>query len=562
MLTRVALYARVSSEQQVQTSTIESQILAMQERIKNDGYLLLKEFQFLDDGYSGSTLERPGLECLRDAAANHLFDKIYVYAPDRLARKYAYQFLLIEELNKLGIEIVFLNNTLADNPESNLLLQVQGMIAEYERTKIIERCRRGRVHAAKQGFPSALVRAPYGYRYIKKQINGIGGYEIIEEEAKVVRLIFSWIGYERMSINGAAKRLTKMGIQPKTKVKTKWSRSTLGHLLRNPAYKGKAAFGRNKSIAKRSRLRPAKGQPLQSKNCYSLERIPEDKWITIPVPAIVDEALFDTVQEQLEENKRIKRAKQNGPIYLLQGLTVCSLCEYAYTGSNTYSKKYNYYICNGRQIFENEVRVCNNNAICANTVEELVWKEIQYLLNNPCYLETEYQRRIEKLKKSPTKEERNKLNAEKLKVKGSIARLIDSYAEGFIEKPEFEPRIKEYQWRLSEVEQKLLQLVDDQTYLVDLQKIIGKMEEFSKMVKEKLEGAIWQTKRDIITALIKRVEIGKTNVNIVFRVDPYIPDTNSHLLRDCPRNYSFLGNPKPHNLMPLLILRRSEMKFF
>jgi site-specific DNA recombinase len=254
MSTRIALYARVSSEQQAQASTINSQIAAIEERIKADGYALLPEFQFLDDGYTGSNLMRPGLERLRDAAANHLLEKIYVHSPDRLARKYAYQYLLIEEFSRLGIEIVFLNNQLGHNPESDLLLQVQGIISEYERMKIMERSRRGKLHAAKQGSSSVLSGAPYGYRYKTKSNYEVVGYEIVAEEAKVVQLLFSWIGYERLSINGATNRLTEMGIRTPTGVNSRWNRGSVHRMLRNPAYKGIAAFGKTKCIPKKLRL--------------------------------------------------------------------------------------------------------------------------------------------------------------------------------------------------------------------------------------------------------------------------------------------------------------------
>ncbi|HLX52424.1 MAG TPA: recombinase family protein, partial [Aquella sp.] len=187
MDTRVALYARVSSEQQAQMGTIDSQVCALQDRIKTDGYILLNEFRFIDDGYSGSSLLRPELERLRDIIANYSLDKLYVHAPDRLARKYAYQYLLIEEFNRHGVEIIFLTNQPGNNPESELLLQVQGIISEYERTKIMERSRRGKIHAAKQGSYSVLSGAPYGYRYIAKCDKGLADYEIIEEEANVIR---------------------------------------------------------------------------------------------------------------------------------------------------------------------------------------------------------------------------------------------------------------------------------------------------------------------------------------------------------------------------------------
>lgn len=145
---RVAIYARVSSEQQAQEQTIASQVAALHERVAADGSSLDDELRFIDDGISGTTLQRPALERLRDQAYAGGFQKLYVHSPDRLARRYAYQVLLVEELRRHGVEIVFLNRALGVSPEEDLLLQMQGMFAEYERAKILERSRRGKRHAA------------------------------------------------------------------------------------------------------------------------------------------------------------------------------------------------------------------------------------------------------------------------------------------------------------------------------------------------------------------------------------------------------------------------------
>src|SRR6266404_8554929 len=166
---RIAFYARVSSQQQADAHTIASQVEALKARIRSDGFRLEEELCFLDDGYSGSTLFRPALERLRDQAAACSFDRLYVHSPDRLARAYAYQVLLVEELQRHGIEIVFLNRDIRQSPEDNLLLQMQGMMAEYERAKIMERSRRGKRHAAQSGSVNVLSGAPYGYTYIDRR---------------------------------------------------------------------------------------------------------------------------------------------------------------------------------------------------------------------------------------------------------------------------------------------------------------------------------------------------------------------------------------------------------
>ena len=171
---RSAIYARVSSEQQAQAGTIESQVEALRKRVDEDGLDLESELEFVDAGYSGATLVRPALEKLRDMAAAGCLDRLYVHSPDRLSRKYAYQVLLVDELKQSGVEIVFLNHGVGENPEDSLLLQVQGMVAEYERAKIQERCRRGKLHAARKGKISALGDAPYGYRYVSIHEGGRG----------------------------------------------------------------------------------------------------------------------------------------------------------------------------------------------------------------------------------------------------------------------------------------------------------------------------------------------------------------------------------------------------
>ena len=208
----VALYARVSSESQARNNTIGSQIAALRERIAADGFQLEPDHTYVDEGYSGAILFRPALERLRDAVAAGQVARIYVHAPDRLARRYAHQVLLVDEFRRAGAEVAFLNRPIGGTAEDDLLLQVQGVIAEYERAKILERGRRGRRHAAQSGSVSALTGAPFGYRYVSRtQGGGVARFEVVEEEAQVVRLIFAWIGLDRVSLREVGRRLRQAG---------------------------------------------------------------------------------------------------------------------------------------------------------------------------------------------------------------------------------------------------------------------------------------------------------------------------------------------------------------
>jgi len=243
----VALYARVSSESQARNNTIGSQIAALRERIAADGFQLEPDHTYVDEGYSGAILFRPALERLRDAVAAGQVARIYVHAPDRLARRYAHQVLLVDEFRRAGAEVAFLNRPIGGTAEDDLLLQVQGVIAEYERAKILERGRRGRRHAAQSGSVSALTGAPFGYRYVSRtQGGGVARFEVVEEEAQVVRLIFAWIGLDRVSLREVGRRLRQAGYQTRGRV-TNWYASTIRGMLDNPAYIGRAAFGRASS---------------------------------------------------------------------------------------------------------------------------------------------------------------------------------------------------------------------------------------------------------------------------------------------------------------------------
>src|SRR6516165_5328843 len=267
---RVGIYARVSGESQAKEDTIASQLEAVERRIADDALECDPELRFLDDGVSGSLLVRPGLERLRDQAAAGLIDRLYVLDPDRFSRKYAYQVLILEELSRCGIEVVFLRNPPGHGPEENLLVQVQGMIAEYERAKIMDRCRRGKQYAARHGSVNVLSGAPYGYRYVgKHEGGGAARYQVVAEEARVVRKIFEWVGQGRCSIGEVCRRLQRDGVPTRTG-KSAWDRSVIWSHLKNPAYKGTAGFGKTRAGEfKRQRLRPQRGRPEQPRRPVS-----------------------------------------------------------------------------------------------------------------------------------------------------------------------------------------------------------------------------------------------------------------------------------------------------
>ncbi len=515
---QIGLYARVSSDQQAEARTIESQVAALRSRIVEDGFELKAVLEFIDDGYSGSTLVRPGLERLRDVAANGGLDRLYVHSPDRLARKYAHQVLLVEELNQQGVDILFLNREVGQTAEDQLLLQMQGMIAEYERAQFLERSRRGKRHSAQQGHVSILCHAPDGYRYVSKQEGGgEARFEIVVDRAQVVEQVFRWVGEERCTINEVCRRLHQAGIRTSTG-KEYWDHKTIWDMLKNPAYKGEAAFGKTHWTPVKPRLRAPRGRPAQSRRGYAGTDAPKQDWITISVPAIIDAALFDAVQEQLEENKRRARIPQKGSRYLLQGLLVCAQCGYAYCG-RTNDARNAYYRCGGamnlpRRDFK---RLCWNKELRMDQADAAVWQEVCHLLEDPTRLEQEYRQRLQPAQQAA---ETTGLTAQIGKLHRGIARLIDSYAEGLIDKSEFEPRVIHLRERLQQLEAQVQRLNAAAEQEAELRMILNRLETFRAKVQDGLQSADFQTRREIIRTLVKRVEVDAHHIRVVFRVAP------------------------------------------
>lgn len=293
------IYARVSSVKQKEGETVQSQVSALVDYANKNGYTIPSGWIFKDEGFSGSTLQRPALDALRELIQENLADIVLVHSPDRLSRKYAYQLLLEIEFQKRGVELIFLNTPKAKNPEEQLSLHFKSIFAEYERAQIIERCRRGRNHRAKQGSVSIISKAPFGYDYIKKSEASIPQY-IVNEDAKNVRKIFLYYTENRFSIAKICRELELEGILSPSGNK-KWYTSTVRDILKNEAYIGTAYFGKSESYeGVPGRIyRTSRGEkrsvPIAAKRLR-----PKELWIPIKVPQIISEVDFEIAQNTLE----------------------------------------------------------------------------------------------------------------------------------------------------------------------------------------------------------------------------------------------------------------------
>jgi len=456
-----ALYARVSSDRQQETHTIASQVAALTQYAETNGYLIPPERQFQDDGYSGATLVRPGLEALRDLAAAGEIQAVLIYSPDRLSRKYAYQVLLAEELARCGVELIFLRAPSGATAEDQLLVQFQGMIAEYERAQIAERSRRGKRHRAQQGSINVLSAAPYGYRYVKKTDTSAAYYEVVESEAEVVRLIFDAYTRQGLSIAAIAGLLNQREVPTRTR-ESRWERPTLWRMLHNPAYAGHAFYGKTELRPRQRITRRLRQRGVCSRDSSFREQ-PRPEWIEIPVPALVSEGTFALAQEQFEKNKRFSPRRTLEPS-LLQGLLVCQRCGYGLyrTSTRTSQRTIYYYRCLGRDGYRHlKGAVCDNKPIPQEQFDAVVWQEIVRLLEDPSLLQAELDRRLHAAQTTdPLKRREDALRRDQARLTKSMERLLTGYQENLITLEELRCRMPELrkQQRANEAELQSLEM--------------------------------------------------------------------------------------------------------
>jgi site-specific DNA recombinase len=517
---RVAVYARVSSQHQAEEATIQSQVAALEHRVSSDGGHLEAEMRFLDEGYSGATLRRPALERLRDLIHAGGVERLYVHSPDRLARNFLKQAVLLDEFARQQVEVVFLNCPRTEaTPESNLLLQMQGMIAEYEREKILERTRRGRRFSARQGRVSVLGHAPCGYRYVNKHDGqGEARYDLVLEEARLVRDMFRWVGLEGLSLAAVVRRLAEQRVPTRTGL-PRWDAATVRGILLNPAYYGVAHWGKTRLEDRPASYRPSRGQPEVPRRNKVARATAIDEQECIAVPALISKDLFDAVGQRLAENRRRQRERRSGATYLLSGLLVCTHCGSAYCARRSRRKTghYVYYRCLGSDRYRHGGAVLCSNQAVSDYLEDEIWADVCELLQNPDRLRAELNRRQ---KPVPAPMAERELQSSIARLKRQLARILEMYENGYLEKEDFATRVQRVKARLLREEEAWNEQMRAGKLANDHATLLADFTTFANHLKKGLKFVDFKTKRKILGLLIKRIEVGTDQVQIVYKVHP------------------------------------------
>lgn len=523
---KIGLYARVSSVKQVQEKTIDSQIASIIEHANFLGEKVEPDLHFIDDGVSGATLERPGLDRLRDKALSGEVAKVYVLSPDRLSRKSAHQILLIEEMKRLGVDFSFVNRKIGDSPEDQMLLQIQGIISEYEREKIIERSRRGKLYAAKTGKVNVLSGAPYGYYYQKTTETQDAVYLIHPEEASVVKEAFFLYCNKNYSIGKIAKCFTEKAYYTRTR-KTFWERSVIWGMLRNPAYKGTAAFKKTKRVKriKKTKLAIESKNTLRSELSSPRDR-PKEDWIYIQVPAIIEEKTFEIAQKKLKTNIKFAPRNNKRYNYLLSGLLRCKTCGYSIYGKPASNSKYKrlYYRCTGQDGHRwPGGRVCEGHPVRTEALDELVWASIKSLLLDPENLIKEYQRRLKSYKNDYEAIIIGK-NKDVTRYRKERDRLIDLFQSGLVKKEEISIKLKTINSKLEQLNSEIGYLRNQEQESKKLLTVIRNLNDFSANMSKNLDSHTFEEKRNIVKFLVEEVEVDSVkeeiNVKHIIPLDP------------------------------------------
>ncbi len=512
-----AIYARVSSDQQREQNTIASQRAALLDYAQAHQYTIPPEWIFQDEGYSGSVLVRPGLERLRDLIAEGAIETVLVYGPDRLSRNYAYQVLLLEEFARYGAEVRFVNAPPADTPEQRLLLQFQGMIAEYERAQIAERCRRGKRHRARAGLINVLSSvAPYGYRYVKRTESAEAFYEVVESEAQVVRQVFDLYTAQGQSIGAIVRMLNAQGIATRTR-RGPWLHTTVWGILRNPAYYGRACYGKTEPVPPTQRLtRTVRLKGPYAKRSPGKRRREPEQWIEIPVPALVSQQSFELAQERLKLNKQLSARHTKQPS-VLQGLVVCAHCGYAFYRANSVSARgrVRYYRCGGRDRRGPQGPVCRARPVRVEQLDQLVWEQVWQLVKQPELVRDEIERRLQEYRQSsPVEQRKQKVAQELTRIQQQTDKLLDAYQEQLLDLSELRRRAPQLKQRAQALEKELQSLSLQALERDRLAEMNVSMERFMEQLRNSVQQLDVEQKQRIVRLLVREVIVGTDTVTI------------------------------------------------
>jgi len=513
---KVAIYARVSSESQEQRGTIGSQVELLRARMAAEGHEIVAEF--LDNGYSGARLDRPGLDALRDAAEAGVIEAAWCMTPDRLARSYAYQMLVLDEFERLGCKMYFTDApAITNDPQARLLTQMQGVIAEYEKAKIAERHRRGKLYRVRAG-EAIFWKVPYGYRRVPRTPDGPARLEIYEPEARVVRGIFDDYLAAGRSVRSISRRLYEDDIASPNG-KDVWATSTLSGLIRNRTYMGSAEWFRHETIA----------PPRPGQNHGRQQLRPREDWIQVPVPAIIAEETFEAAQRIKHDNSVFSPRRATPGLWLLRGLVVCGNCgvkAYTQQMSSTAQdgkRRNRYYSCPYHDAVKagGPEKRCTERRVRADELDAFVFDQVRAILLRPDVL-LAGEKAIVGREPAPDDElldtQLDRLARRVEEATAERRRITDLYQAGHIDMKELDRRATELDSRRRQLETQQNELKTQRHELAVDNRLRRRVTSFAQQAADGIDALDFEKRQRLLRLIVEQVRVHGWQIELRLRI--------------------------------------------
>ncbi len=518
---RAAIYARVSGSRQEQEQTIASQVEALRGHVRDQGWALDERHVYTDDGVSGTRLDRPALDGLRDAVAEGQVDVIVLTCPDRLARNYVHQWVLLDEFQRQDVQVAFQNRPITATAEDQLLLHVQGAMAEYERAKILERTRRGRLYKARTGGMLGWGLAPFGYRHVRHPDRRGGTAAVEETQALWVRKMFAWLLEDHLGCRQIAHRLTAAGVRSPRRARH-WYPSTVALILKNPVYTGRSYYNRTETI--HEAVSRGAGRPEGRRRSVHVR--PREDWIEIRVPALVDTETFQRAQERLRRNQSDSARRTRPGSYLLRGVVRCGRCGHRMNGYR--NAAYPYYACVAHQYPDQTATAvrCSHRPVRADFLDEFVWNHLRSLLLRPGLLEDQLRQQRQAGSASPVSYEKQFASIERhIEAQNRrLDRLLDLYEDGSLDKHAFQERQRALQTRVDALRREHDDLARQQRDTTREASLLEGVDLFRSVVQAGAERASFDDRQRICRLVIERIDVDGEDV-VIKHILPALQNT-------------------------------------
>jgi site-specific DNA recombinase len=507
-----ALYMRVSTQRQAQAQTSAQQLERLRAHLEAHGYKSSDEDLYDDEGYSGTLLRRPALDRLRDAVAQGRYERVLITTPDRLTRNLFHQGILMEELQSYGCQVEFLDQPVSQSPHDQLILNVRGVIAEYERNMIIDRTRRGCLAKLKAGSLLPWTKPPYGYRTDPDRPRDPRTVRVDDAQGAIVQEIFACYLQSGVSLYSLANELNSRGI-PTPRGQRLWNLGTLRGILSNPAYTGLVYAQRKMPQPVRQRRSPLK--PVGKTSWRYVEQAPEHWMLVTKVPALVSEEQFEQVKEKLSHNQRCARRNNKAHDYLLRALLSCGHCNLTTAGRTQGARAY--YVCKGKgpAIWSRQEKKCPGRSIPVGQLDDLVWRDLCDVIEHPESLRYALERAHGgHWAPEHLKTRRAQLQAGQAQLNRQLERLTEAYLNEVVPLAEYQRRRQDIEQQVRSLQQSERQLESDSAQQLQVASLAKNIEEFAARVHGSLMEADFEQKRRLVELLIDRVIVTDDQVEI------------------------------------------------